>query len=97
MNDKNKQEARISNRDKQTLKEILQEEKSTKDNKLKEEGKKELPTVIAPCYYRGANPDSYGEIVASRFRTHKQYLQSHHLGKFKKGPARPKHRTRRIA
>lgn len=31
------------------------------------------------------SPDSYGEFVASRKRTHKHYLRANHLGKFRKG------------
>lgn len=31
------------------------------------------------------SPDSYGEYIASRKRTHKHYLRTNHLGKFRKG------------
>ena len=39
--------------------------------------------IIRP-YSSGIEPKDYGEIIASRKRTHKQYLRKHHLGKFRK-------------
>lgn len=40
--------------------------------------------IYAACYDWANHKKSMGEIIASRFHNHKQFLRKHHLGKFAK-------------